>query len=127
MNIYAIIIFITLLTGYLLNLITNWLNIKHLKLELPTEFEGTYDADAYKNSQAYTRVYTKFGFLTSTLSLIITLLFWFMGGFNYLYAIFRNWQLGTIWTALAYMSILVILKSVFSLPFSIYINFFFEW
>jgi STE24 endopeptidase len=126
MNIYAIIIFITLLTGHLLDLITNWLNIRHLKLDLPNEFDGTYDADAYKNSQAYTRVYTKFGFLTSTLSLIITLLFWFMGGFNYLDVIVREWQLGTVGTGLVYMAILVILKSVFSLPFSIYSTFVIE-
>ena len=84
MNIYAIIILITLLSGYLLNLVTNWLNLKHLKLDLPGEFEGTYDAEAYQNSQAYTKVYTKFGYITSTFSLVVTLLFWFMGGFNYL-------------------------------------------
>jgi len=126
MNIYAIIILITMLTGYLLNLITNWLNIKHLKLELPGEFEGTYDEKAYTNSQSYTRVYTKFGYLTSTFSLILILIFWFAGGFNYLDIIVREWQLGAIWTGLFYMAILVILKSVFSLPFSIYSTFVIE-
>ncbi len=126
MNIYAIIILITMLTGYLLDLITNWLNIKHLKLELPGEFEETYDQKAYKNSQSYTRVYTKFGYLTSTFSLVLTLVFWFSGGFNYLDLIVRNWELGAIGTGLAYMAILVILKSVFSLPFSIYTTFVIE-
>jgi len=34
MNIYAIIILVTLLVGYLLSLITNLLNLKHLSVEL---------------------------------------------------------------------------------------------
>jgi STE24 endopeptidase len=126
MNIYAIIILITMLAGYLLTLITNWLNIKHLKLELPAEFVGTYDEKAYTNSQSYTRVYTKFGYITSTFSLVLILVFWFAGGFNSLDLLVRDWQLGTIGTGLVYIAILVILKSVFSLPFSIYSTFVIE-
>ena len=90
MNVYAIIIFVTLISSYLLSLITNLLNLKHLSPELPGEFEGTYDAEAYKNSQDYTRVYTRFGVLTGTISIAITLIVWFAGVFNFLDTIFKN-------------------------------------
>jgi STE24 endopeptidase len=126
MNIYAIIILVTLLSGYLLNLITNMLNLKHLSPVLPEEFRGTFDAEAYKNSQEYTRVYTRFGFLTSTISLLITIIFWFSGGFNYLDNIVRAWDLGVIGTGLVYIAILIVLRSLLSLPFSVYTTFVIE-
>ena len=126
MNIYAVIILVTMLVSYFLGLVTNLLNLKHLSVELPAEFKGTYDEDAYRNSQLYTRVYTRFGFLTSTLSLMITLVFWFSGGFNFLDQIVRAWDLGRIGNGLVYIGILVILKSIISLPFSIYTTFVIE-
>jgi STE24 endopeptidase len=102
------------------------LNLKHLSSDLPKEFEGTYDAEAYRNSQDYTRVYTRFGFLTGSISLIITLIFWFSGGFNYLDKIIRAWELGAVGTGLVYIAILVIARSIISLPFSLYTTFVIE-
>lgn len=126
MNAYAVIILATLIISYFLNLITNLLNLRHLSPELPGEFNGTYDAEAYKNSQEYTRVYTRFGFLTGTISLVITLIFWFAGGFNLLDIIVREWELGAIGTGLLYIAILMVSKSILSLPFSIYTTFVIE-
>ena len=93
---------------------------------MPKEFEGTYDAEAYENSQNYTRVYTRFGFLTGTFSIIITLIFWFAGGFNYLDTIVRAWEFGAIGTGLVYIAILIIARSLLSLPFSLYTTFVIE-
>jgi STE24 endopeptidase len=100
--------------------------LKHLSPVLPKEFEGTYDAEAYKNSQEYTRVYTRFGFLTGSISLIITLVFWFAGGFNYLDTFVRSWDLGAIGNGLIYIAILVLLRSLLSFPFSLYTTFVIE-
>lgn len=126
MNIYAVIILSTLILEFALNLIANLLNLKTLSGELPQEFKGVYDAEAYRKSQDYTRVNTRFGFLISALSLALTLLFWFAGGFNFLDNIVRGWSLPPIWTGLAYMGILMLLKALFSLPFSIYSTFVIE-
>jgi STE24 endopeptidase len=109
-----------------INLVMNMLNLKALKPELPQEFKGVYDDDAYRRSQEYTRVYTKFGFLTSTISILATLIFWFAGGFNYLDNMVRGWNLNMIWTGLFYIAVLVILRSLLSLPFSIYGTFVIE-
>ena len=126
MNIFAIIILVTLIAGYLLEIITNWLNLSHLSPDLPVEFQDTYDAEKYQKSQEYTRVHTRFGFLTGSLSLVATLLFWFLGGFEYLDLLVRSWDFGAIGTGLVYMGLLILLKSVFSLPFSIYSTFVIE-
>ncbi len=126
MNIYTIIIITTLVFSYLISLITEILNLKALRNELPEEFEGVYDAEAYRKSQEYTRVTTRFGFMTSTFSIILTLLFWFAGGFNYLDQIVRAWSLHPILNGLLYIGILIIVKSILSLPFSIYATFVIE-
>lgn len=126
MNIYAIIILSTLLIEYLLNLIANLLNLRTLSDELPDEFKGVYDEKAYRKSQEYTRVTTRFGLLTSTLQLALLLLFWFGGGFNALDQIVRAWGFGPIWTGLLYIGILLMGLALFSLPFSIYSTFVIE-
>ncbi len=126
MNIYAIIILATIVFGYILSLITELLNLGALRDELPGEFDGVYDAGKYTKSQEYTRIRTRFGFITSTFSIVLTLVFWFIGGFNFLDQIVRSWSLHPIVTGLAYMGVLIVAKGILSLPFSIYSTFVIE-
>lgn len=126
MNIYAVIILGTLLIGFILNIITDRLNLKALRNDLPEEFKDVFDADKYRKSQEYTRTNTKFGFITGTFGLAITLVFWFSGGFNYLDQIVRSWNLHPIWIGLIYIGILILARALLSLPFSIYSTFIIE-
>jgi STE24 endopeptidase len=126
MNIYAIVILSALIINYVLDLVADFLNLRALRDELPDEFKDTYDAEVYRKSQEYTRVTTRFGFLTSTFDLAVTLIFWFARGFNYLDERVRSWQLGPIGTGLAYIGILLFLQMLLSLPFSIYSTFVIE-
>ncbi|MFQ5652682.1 MAG: M48 family metallopeptidase [bacterium] len=126
MNVYAIIILSTLAVSFLFNLVTEVLNLRALRKELPEEFKGIYDAEAYTNSQEYTRVKTRFGFLTSVFGIMVTLTFWFAGGFNYLDTLVRSWNLHPIPTGILYIGILVVARGVFSLPFSLYATFVIE-
>lgn len=126
MNIFGIIILATLLVDYLLNLVADYYNLQALKPELPEEFEGVYDEETYRRSQEYTKVNTKFGFVSSAFNVVVILAFWFSGGFNWLDQVVRGWELGTIWTGLAYIGILILAKSILSLPFSIYSTFVIE-
>ena len=126
MNIYAIIILSAILLEFILSLVSDILNLRNLSGTLPDEFDGVFNADDYKKSQEYTKVNTKFGFVTSVFGLVLILVFWFSGGFNFLDNMVRNLDLNPIWTGLFYMGILVMLKSILSLPFSIYSTFVIE-
>lgn len=126
MNIFGIIILVTLMVDFTLNLIADWYNLKSLKTGLPNEFREVYDEETYEQSQEYTRVKTRFGILVSSFNLALLLVFWFAGGFNWLDQIVRSWELGPIWTGLAYIGVLMLLKTVLSLPFSIYSTFVIE-
>ncbi|MEZ4764390.1 MAG: M48 family metallopeptidase [Calditrichia bacterium] len=126
MNTYAIIILATLLLSYILDLITELLNLKALRDELPTEFSDVFDQEKYRKSQEYTRVKTRFGLIYATFSLIVTLVFWFSGGFNWLDMLARQWGFSEIFTGLFYIGILLIANTVLNLPFSIYSTFVIE-
>lgn len=126
MNIYAIVILVTIIFSFILDLISNLLNLKALDPKLPDEFQDVFDAEKYRKSQEYTKVNTRFGFITSIFGLVLTLVFWFLGGFEYLDHIVRSWHLHFIWTGLLYIAILMFAKSFISLPFSIYQTFVIE-
>ena len=102
------------------------MNLKGLKAKLPSEFEGVYDREAYEKSQNYTRVKTNFGFVTGVFDFAILLLFWFAGGFNLLDLYVRGWGYGPVWTGLLFVAILMVVKTMISLPFSIYDTFVIE-
>jgi len=126
MNIYGIIILSALLSDYLLNLYADILNLKNLKPELPEEFRDVFDKQEYAKSQHYTKVKTKFGIFTSTFNLVLILIFWFSGGFNFLDNILRSWNLHPILTGLLYIGILILIKTILSIPFSVYSTFVIE-
>ncbi len=117
---------ITLLIGFILDLIADYLNLKKLGEPLPDEFKDVYSPERYLKSQEYTKVRTKFGFITSTLSLMAMLFFWFSGGFNYLDLLISHYSDNLIIRGLLYIGVLAFAGSILSLPFSIYSTFVIE-
>jgi STE24 endopeptidase len=109
-----------------LNLAADRLNLKHLRSELPQAFEGVYDPQRYRKSQQYLRVNTQFGWITSTFNLGLILVFWFAGGFPFLDKWVRAFELGPVLSGLIYMGVLMLLKAILSLPFSMYATFVIE-
>jgi STE24 endopeptidase len=108
----------------------NWtarlLNLRALKPELPAEFADVYDAEAYRRSQEYTRVNTRFQFVESMFDLAVLLAFWLAGGFGWLDGLIRGWSLNPIWTGLIFFVILMVAKGVLGLPFNLYAVFVIE-
>lgn len=126
MNIYGVIILVALLFEYALNLIADLLNLQTLSADLPKEFAGVYSPESYMKSQDYTLSRTNFGIVESTFSLVVTLIFWFIGGFNYLDQMVRQLQYGDLITGLIYIALLLLFRSILSLPFSVYSTFVIE-
>ena len=113
------IILITLIGSYVIDNIADFLNLGNLNQTLPGEFEGHYDNSEYIKSQEYLRTNTKFGFITSSTDLVII-------GFQYIDSFVRSFEYGSITTGLMFTGILLILKFLISLPFSIYSTFVIE-
>ncbi|MFA6013399.1 MAG: M48 family peptidase, partial [Desulfobacteraceae bacterium] len=126
MNLYAAVIFITLIAEYVLNIVSDVLNLKMLRTDLPEAFKGHHSPESYKKSQEYLRVNTRFGWITSTFSLVLILGFWFLEGFNLLDKAIRHFNLGPVTSGVLFIGALVAVKSLISLPFTIYDTFVIE-
>ncbi len=126
MNIYGIIILSAIIISFILDVAGDYLNLKNLKPELPDEFKDTFDQDKYRKSQEYTRTKTRFGFYSTVFSLIVFLVFWFAGGFNWLDQYVSAITDLTIYRGLIYIGILMLAQMVISMPFSIYSTFVIE-
>ena len=126
MNPFLIIILIIIISGYLLDLIVDTLNVRHAGTDVPEEFDGYYDADKYKKSQEYLIENTKFGIVNSTIFTPITIAFILLGGFNIIDQVARGFNLGSIPTGLIFAGILMLASQIILIPFSIYETFVIE-
>jgi STE24 endopeptidase len=126
MNVFSIVILAALILEFTLDLVANLLNLKALKLELPPNLEGIYNAEDYRKSQEYIRATTRFGLLSSTFTLFLLLAFWFSGGFNYFDQVIIAWDFIPLVTGLLYIGIIFLAYNLLTLPFKVYGTFVIE-
>ena len=126
MNLFGLIIICSLGFEFVLSLLSVYLNVRTLNAPIPGEFMSVIDDNAYKKSQSYSRARLSFGLISSAVSLVVMVGFWLGSGFNWLDIGIRSWGLGVIWTGLGYVGLLLLAKSLLSLPFSLYSTFVIE-
>lgn len=126
MNFIAVIILVAIFSDFILQFLADCLNLKELRAELPEAFHGLYDKERYEKSQEYLRANTHFGWIESVFDITVLLIFWLGKGFPFLDQWTRSLDYGSIVTGLIYIGILLFIKSLLSLPFSIYSTFVIE-
>jgi len=125
-NPYLIFVLGLMLFSYLLDLIVETLNVKHIRPDIPHEYEGYYEAEKYAKSQDYLKTNTRFDLLSSSIMLPISIAFILLGGFPWVDGIARSAGFGLIGTGLLFTLILMGLQMLLSLPFSYYSTFVIE-
>jgi STE24 endopeptidase len=125
-NTYTIIILAALLLNFIINAAADLLNLKSLRTRLPEEFRDVYKLADYEKSQLYSRQQTRFGQVSAIFDLAVLLIFWFSGGFNFLDIMVRGLGYGPVISGLIYIGIIMLAKTIISLPFSIYSTFVIE-
>jgi STE24 endopeptidase len=126
MNIYGIVILLTLLVTFCIKLLSELLNVRNASATLPPEFAGVFDEDAYIKSQEYLKATSRFSLVSAGFDLAVLLLFWFSGGFNILDGFIRSYDFNPVVTGLLYIGTLLLAQSVVDMPFSIYRTFVIE-
>ena len=126
MDIYFIIIIGIILFEYTLSSIVRYLNLKALDPNLPEEFLDTFDQKKYLESQEYAKTNSKFSYITSTFSLIISLWFILGGFYNVIDLYVRSLGYGDIITGIFFFGALMIITDILTLPFSLYTTFVIE-
>ena len=122
-NIFFWIILVAIVGIFALDLFSEWLNLKGLRLELPQDFKDVFDQEKYSKSLEYTRITTKFGAIQSSFDLLIFLFFWIIGGFGWLSDIIIGLDYNPIISGLLFFSILFIAAGLMNLPFEIHETF----
>jgi len=104
----------------------DYLNTTQWSLELPNELKGIYNEEKFRLSMEYQKTKHKFGMLSESLSFIIILIVFVLGGFGWLDSIVRVYLINPILVTLFYFAILGLATELVSLPFKWYDTFIIE-
>ena len=120
MNPYLAVILGALLLRYGLELLADWLNLKHVQEELPAEFQGWYDAEKYRTSQRYLRDKTGMGIVTDTVQTAGLIVFILAGGFRWVDHFARAFDFGVVRAGLVFGAVLMLAGWLLEIPFGAY-------
>ncbi|MFH6769797.1 M48 family metallopeptidase [Gaetbulibacter aquiaggeris] len=120
------IIIAIIIINFIVDKILNALNARHYKDALPKELIDVYDESEYKKSQDYKATNYKFEIITSTFSVILTLGFLFVDGFEFVDTIARSYSQNPIIIALIFFGIIMLCSDILTTPFSYYSTFVIE-
>lgn len=124
-NLFYIIIAIIII-DFIIDKILDTLNAKHFDDPVPQELNDVYDKEEYEKSQGYKKERYRFGILTSTFSVLLTLGFIIFDGFAWVDDIARNFTDNAILVALIFFGIIMIGSDILTTPFSWYSTFVIE-
>ena len=124
MSLYLLIGVIIL--NYFVSQITNFLDRRRWRNEVPKELNGVYKEDDYKRSAAYNNEVSRSNFVSETFSLIFMIALLYSGFFGFLDNIIVEFTGRGYMSLLAFFGIISAASFLFSLPFAIYRTFVIE-
>jgi len=120
---WMLIVVGTICVEFLLNNLARILNLRAMMETVPGEFKEFYDQERYTRSQEYTKDRMKFGAISATFSVVVTLTFILAGGFPWLDLLVRGWSSAPVIQGLLFFAVLGLGSDLLSLPFSLYSTF----
>ena len=120
------IIVAIILINFIKDKILDALNAKHFKDTIPNELSDVYDEDEYRKSQGYKATNYKFGIWSSMFSLVLTLGFLFLDGFEYVDNMARSYSNNPIIVGLIFFGIIMFASDIITTPFTYYKTFVIE-
>lgn len=99
------------------------LTVKASKWPVPKVLEGLYDDEKYRKQQAYSSENRRIGFITSSISLVVSLAFFAFGGFAWLDSVVRTMTGIYVLRSLFFFGFFFLVDFILSLPFAIYTTF----
>jgi STE24 endopeptidase len=125
-NFMSVIILVGVFVLWKLELAATLLNLKAFPTAVPKALEGLMNQEKLDQARNYLRVNARFDILQATVSLMVLLIFWSLGGFGWLDGLARTFSSSPVVAGLIFLSLLFLGQSLISLPFSIYDTFVIE-
>ncbi|MGV6828719.1 MAG: M48 family metallopeptidase [Flavobacteriales bacterium] len=115
-----------LLVNFIIDKILDYLNAKHFNDTIPKLLQDVYEEKEYKKSQAYKKQNYKFGLISSFITIVVTLLFFFLEGFKYVDDFARSISNNSIVITLIFFGLIMFASDLLNTPFSYYHTFVIE-
>ncbi len=120
------IIIVIIIINFIKDKILDAINAKHYNDPIPEDLKDVYDEDEYKKAQSYKVTNYKFGIWSSLFSIILTLAFLLLDGFEYVDTIARSYSDKPIIIGLIFFGIIMIASDIITTPFEYYKTFIIE-
>lgn len=117
------IIIAILVLDFLFEKYLDYLNTTTMSDKIPDEVKGIYDKAKYKKQQAYQRENQRFGLLTSSFSMAVTMAMFMFYGFALVNSWAWNFTDNAILAALIFFGIIMFASDIINIPFEIYDTF----
>jgi STE24 endopeptidase len=114
------------IAGFAAETLLTWLNLRHMRTQLPEAVAQFYDAEKYAQALAYQRETTRFGLVQSVFSTSITVTLLLTGSFGRLDSLLRQITEHPLLLPLLYFGVLALAADVLSWPFQWYGTFVIE-
>ncbi|WP_103867278.1 M48 family metallopeptidase [Aquimarina sp. I32.4] len=105
---------------FLIDSLLDFLNARHYSKKIPNELTDVYPEEEYQKSIAYKKTNYKFKLISSTFSLIIMILFFFIEGFALVDSIARSFSDNPIIIGLIFFGIIMVGSDILSTPATYY-------
>lgn len=120
------VIVLILVVQYVIHQFLEYLNAKRFGSTVPAELTDVFDGAEYQKSQQYKKINYRFGLLSDGFSLVATLAFLLLGGFEWVDSITRSITENPILMALIFFGLILLASSIIGAPFSYYQTFVIE-
>lgn len=125
-NFMTVVIVVALFALWKLEFAATLLNLRAFPAAVPQELDGLMDQAKLERARQYLMVNARFDIIRSVVSLTVLLLFWMLGGFNWLDGLARSVSGHPVTSGLVFLSAIFLGQSLLALPFSAYDTFVIE-
>ena len=115
-----------LIISFIVDKVLDALNAKHYKDPIPPELSDVYEEEDYLKSQNYKKANDRFSSIASSISLVVTLFFFYLDGFAFVDEWARTFSDNTIIIALLFFGSIMFVSDLLSTPFNYYHTFIIE-
>jgi STE24 endopeptidase len=106
--------------SYLFDQLLDYINLKAQREDIPSEIADFYDRDRYSKSLRYHRELTRFSFISTAFSFLLSIIMLLAGGFGWLDSLLRPFFENEIVLALIFFGVIMLASDILSLPFQLY-------
>lgn len=125
-NTILTLILVIAAVSYVFDQLLDFINLKALRKDIPEQISFFYDKEKYQKSLEYQREQTKFSFLSSGFSFLLSFLMLWLGGFGWLDSLLRPHFENQILLALVFFGTIMIASDLLGIPFQAYGTFVIE-